>query len=91
MELIQGEGLTFHLTCVAAEERVVLSILTVPAQLWGERAQHSPESLGSSLSCCTCEMGKGDGVNTQSTGSPPWDESCSAVSSEETCWAVQSE
>lgn len=67
-------GLTFHPTCVAAEAGVALSIPTVPAhlRLWvQERAQHNPESSDSSLSCSTCEVGKGDGVNTQGTKQPP--------------------
>lgn len=74
MEHIQGERLISHLACVAAEERVALSILTVPTPLWlqaGERAQHSSVSLDSYLSCSTGEMGKGDGVNTQGTEQPP--------------------
>lgn len=86
-----GEGLIFHLSCVA------LSTLTVPAHLWlraGERAQHSSESLDSSLSCSTCEMGKGDGVNTQGTEQPAlelWEESCSVVFSGKKCCATQGE
>lgn len=57
-----GREADLHLACVAAEERVALSMLTVPAHLWlraGERAQHSSVSLDSYSSCSTGEMGKG--------------------------------